>query len=101
MLEYKSKIRPLLGKSYKHDLLNNLFSHPYTKISFVQDALQVSRITATQYLGKIVSAKLLQKLKIGRNTYYLNLPLFELFMNVDKTKNDDNEIITGESTKND
>jgi Fic family protein len=80
MLQFKHKIRPLLGKSYRHDLLNNLFSHPYTKISFVQESLQVSRLTATQYLEKIVSTGLLQKVKSGRNNYYLNVPLCELFL---------------------
>ncbi|MDR0725794.1 MAG: Fic family protein, partial [Prevotellaceae bacterium] len=79
-----------LGKSYRHDLLNNLFSHPYTKISFVQEILQVSRLTATQYLEKIVEAGLLQKIKSGRNNYYLNLPLCELFLNVSDIQSSDN-----------
>jgi Fic family protein len=88
MLNYKHKIRPLLGRSYRHDLLNNLFSHPYTKISYVQEILQVSRLTATQYLEKIVDAGLLQKVKSGRNNYYLNMPLCELFLNVSHIQND-------------
>jgi Fic family protein len=93
MLQFKHTIRPLLGRSYRHDLLNNLFSHPYTKISFVQEILQVSRLTATQYLEKIVAARLLQKVKSGRNNYYLNLPLCELFMNVCQTQNNNNGMI--------
>jgi Fic family protein len=87
MLQFKHTIRPLLGRSYRHDLLNNLFSHPYTKISFVQEILQVSRLTATQYLEKIRAAGLLQKVKSGRNNYYLNLPLCELFANFTKPRN--------------
>ncbi|MDR0768486.1 MAG: Fic family protein [Dysgonamonadaceae bacterium] len=90
MLHFKHQIRPILGKSYRHDLLNNLFSHPYTKISFVQEILQVSRLTATQYLEKIVEAGLLQKIKSGRNNYYLNLPLCELFLNVSDAQSSDN-----------
>ena len=34
-------------KFYSQDLLNNLFSHPYTKIGFVERDLDVSRLTAT------------------------------------------------------
>jgi Fic family protein len=91
MYQFKHKIRPILGKSYRHDLLNNLFSHPYTKISFVQEILQVSRLTATQYLDKIVATGLLKKIKSGRNNYYLNLPLCELFINAQNTQPVNNE----------
>ncbi|MDR0714130.1 MAG: Fic family protein, partial [Bacteroidales bacterium] len=89
---FKHQIRPILGKSYRHDLLNNLFSHPYTKISFVQKILQVSRLTATRYLEKIVEAGLLQKIKSGRNNYYLNLPLCKLFLNASDIQSSDNEV---------
>ena len=93
MLRFKHSIRPLLGKSYRHDLLNNLFSHPYTKISFVQDILQVSRVTATQYLDKIVAVGLLKKIKSGRDNYYLNMPLCELFINSSEFHSSGNEDI--------
>ena len=93
MLRFKHNIRPLLGKSYRHDLLNNLFSHPYTKISFVQDILQVSRVTATQYLDKIVAVGLLKKIKSGRDNYYLNMPLCELFINSSEFHSSGNEDI--------
>jgi Fic family protein len=93
MLQFKHTIRPLLGKSYRHDLLNNLFSHPYTKISFVQEILQVSRLTATQYLDKIVAAGLLEKVKFGRNNYYLNISLCELFINSSDLQTTNDEIL--------
>jgi Fic family protein len=94
MLDFKLAIRPILGTSYRHDLLNNLFSHPYTKISHVQEGLQISRITATHYLDKIVAAGLLRKVKLGRSNYYVNLPLCELFMNPrnPRPENNENEI---------
>ena len=81
MFDYKVKIRSLLRKSYSHELLNNLFSHPYTKIEFVTKEVRVTRITATSYLDKLVEAKLLTKIKSGRSNYYLNVPLIELLMN--------------------
>lgn len=81
MLEYKFKIRDILGKSYSHELLNNLFSHPYTKIEFVKEDLSVDRRTAAKYLEKLVEEKLLEKMRVGRVNYYLNMPLIHLLMN--------------------
>lgn len=71
MLDYKFKIRNILKKAYSHELLNNLFSHPYTKIEFIMADVGVSRITATSYLEKLVDSNLLAKVKSGRFNYYL------------------------------
>nr|DAV54932.1 MAG TPA: Fic family protein [Caudoviricetes sp.] len=81
MTEYKVRLRPLFEKQYKHELLNNLFFHPYTKIEFLQKDMMVGRQTAAKYLDKIVDEGLLQKLKMGRDNYYVNIRLMELFMN--------------------
>lgn len=58
-----------------------LFFHPYTKIEFLQKDMMVGRQTAAKYLDKIVDEGLLQKLKMGRDNYYVNIRLMELFMN--------------------
>ena len=63
---------------YSQDLINNLFSHPYTRVEFAQRELGVSRITATRYLDKLAEDGVLEKLRIGRNNYYVNRPLFAL-----------------------
>ncbi|MBR3699142.1 MAG: Fic family protein [Bacteroidales bacterium] len=81
MMEYKNVLRPLFGRQYKHELLNNLFFHPYTKIEFIEKDMMVQRKTATKYLDMIVKEGLLQKIKIGRFNYYMNTKLIELFMN--------------------
>ena len=81
MLEYKMQIRNILKKAYSHELLNNLFSHPYTKIDFVKEDLDVERRTAAKYLDKLVENKLLEKMKVGKFNYYLNMPLIMLLMN--------------------
>jgi len=60
---------------YSQDLINNLFTHPYTKIEFVQRDLQVSRITATKYLEALAAGGFVQKQKLGRGNYYVNLGL--------------------------
>lgn len=79
MQQYKHGIRKQLPKIYSQELLNNLFSHPYTKIDFMMQDLQVSRITATKYLDLLVEHDYLQKAKIGRSNFYINHPLFTLF----------------------
>ena len=78
MKEYKKSLRPLFGKQYKHELLNNLFFHPYTKIEFVERDMQIGRKTATKYLDMIVNAGLLQKIKLGVSNYYVNIRLMNL-----------------------
>jgi len=81
MAEYKNILRPLFDKAYKHELINNLFFHPYTKIEYMQHDMMVQRKTASKYLDKIVEAGLLEKLKIGRENYYINIKLRNLFLN--------------------
>lgn len=82
MQTYKVGIKRELPNIYRHELLNNLFSHPYTKIEFVQKELNVNRQTASKYLQKLAEKDFIQSVKMGRNRYYLNLPLIKLFMNV-------------------
>lgn len=81
MIEYKNKLRPIFGKQYKYELLNNLFFHPYTKSEFIEKDMMVSKKTATKYLDKIVEVGLLNKVKIWRTNYYINVPLIDLFLN--------------------
>ena len=58
--------------------LNNLFKHPYTKIEFIVNDLNVSRITAANYLNKLADDGSLKKSKIGTGNYYINEALFNL-----------------------
>ena len=74
LFDYKHRIRDG-HKFYSQDLINNLFMHPYTKIDFIQRDLQVSRLTATKYLEALVDGGFLNKQKIGRSNYYVNVAL--------------------------
>ena len=74
LFDYKHRIRAGY-KFYSQDLINNLFTHPYTRIEFVQRDLQVSRLTATKYLDALAASGFVQKQKIGRGNYYINLAL--------------------------
>lgn len=82
MAEYKRRMRAELPKIYSQDLLNNLFRHPYTRIEFVMQDLNVSRPTATKYLELLTKAGLIEKHEHWRDNYYFNTPLVALF---DKT----------------
>jgi len=77
LLDTKKRIRERYP-FYSQDLLNNLFSYPYTKIGFIQRDLGVSRVTATKYLEQLVDGGFLNKHKIGRSNYYINRPLFDV-----------------------
>jgi Fic family protein len=78
---YKLKMRQEKPKIYRQELLNNLFNHPYTKIEFVMTDLEVTRMTATKYLDELTDLGLLQKEKVGRSSYYINVELLQLLMN--------------------
>ena len=75
LLDVKHRIRAQHPKIYSQDLINNLFTHPYTKIEFIERDLSVSRITATKYLDALTAGGFLHKQKIGRSNYYINLAL--------------------------
>ena len=82
MQTYKQRLRTELPKIYSQDLINNLFRHPYTKIEFVADELQVTRKTAAKYLEALVGLRLLSKYKLGKDSYYLNDSLYAMLHNV-------------------
>jgi Fic family protein len=82
MQSHKHRLRSEVPKIYSQDLVNNLFRHPYTKIDFVAEELQVTRKTAAKYLEELVAAGLLTKHKLGKDNYYLNDALYTLLHNV-------------------
>ena len=53
----------------------------YVSQELVMDDLDVSRITATKYLDELTDIGLLQKEKIGRSSYYINISLLQLLIN--------------------
>lgn len=75
LLATKHRIRSEHRKIYSQDLINSLFTHPYTKIQFIERDLDVSRITAAKYLDLLAADGILAKQRVGRANYYINLPL--------------------------
>ena len=94
MLEYKHGIRDKLKKIYSQDLLNNLFRHPYTKIEFLCEELNISRKTASNYLNELTEYGFLEKQKIWKTNFYVNVPLYNLFKQDFKPNSDVNIIVT-------
>ncbi len=78
MKKYKQEIRKKLPKMYSQDMINSLFKHPYTKIDFFADDLNISYQTARKYLNKIATIGLLEKYKMGKSNYYFNSELIEI-----------------------
>lgn len=85
MADYKRRLREHPSVRYSQDLLNNLFRHPYTRIEFMQTDLGVTRQTAAKYLDQLAETGFVEKHQQGRNNYYINTPLIELFLRVSES----------------
>jgi predicted transcriptional regulator len=48
--------------------------------------LEVSRLTANKYLNKLHQIGIVQKVKLGRDNYYINTDLYNLLSNVNYIK---------------
>ncbi len=77
MQEYKHAIRKEF-KFYSQDLINLLFSHPYTRIETLMKGLKISRITASRYLNALAKAHFVEKVKLSQGYYFVNTPLIKL-----------------------
>ena len=79
MTETKETIKGNRPKIYSKDLLEALFYHPYTKRVFIEEHLNVSRPTATNYLKELENMGILNSEKIGKEVFYIHSRLYELF----------------------
>jgi len=77
MNETKEKIKNELPKMYSKDLVEILFMHPYTKIEFLVDELNVYRDTAGRYLKKLEAIGVVKTVKIKNTKYFINVVLFD------------------------
>lgn len=80
MDSFIEKIKNIYPKMYSKDLVENIFKHPYTKIDFIMNDLQVSKPTAIQYLNNLIELGLLKKEKRWKTNYYINEQLYNLFL---------------------
>ena len=83
MVKYKHKIRDNHPSFYSQDLINVLFSYPYTRIGILENTLGVSYLTARKYLDVLTEDKLLDKTRLGRDSYYVNTSLIKVLTDSD------------------
>lgn len=79
MQNFKHQLRDNF-KFYSQELLNHLFKQPYTKIEFLMLELNISRITASHYLNSLAEKNIVQKQKIGKTNYYINVHLMNVLI---------------------
>lgn len=78
MNEFETEIKEKENKIYRKELLEILFQHPYTKIEFLIENLNISRQTASNYLNKLVKIELLEKEKVWKENFYVNTKLWNI-----------------------
>jgi Fic family protein len=78
MIKTQDKISTELPKIYSKDLVEILFMHPYTKIEFLVDRLNITRKTASKYLSELESRGILENIQIKNSKYFINIELFDL-----------------------
>ena len=83
MKEYKKDLREKHPKLYSQDLLNHLFSYPYTRIEFVAEELNCHRHTARSRLDKLQASGLLEMTRHKRQLYFINEKLLDCLIDKD------------------
>ena len=78
MKNYKEEFKNKLPKIYSKELLESLFYEVYTKISYIENSCNVTRITATSYLNQLEKIGLLESEKVGRERLYKNMRLINI-----------------------
>ena len=78
MIKIQDKISRELPKIYSKDLVEILFMHPYTKIDFLVDRLNITRKTASKYLNELENIGILENIQIKNSKFFINIELFNL-----------------------
>lgn len=79
LLEQTAKeIMEKLPNIYSRELVDLIFFELYTKITYIENGLDVSRKTAAKYLSMLEKEGILVSEKIGRERIYLNEKLFKI-----------------------
>jgi len=72
------EIKNKLPKIYSKELIDLLFYEFYTKITYIEKGLSVTRKTAASYLESLEDLGILSSEKIGKERIYKNKRLYEL-----------------------
>ncbi len=80
----ESFIKNALKSSYTREITDLIFRYPYIKIKILEKHNIAKRQTASVYLQKVASAGVLRPVKIGTETYYINVGLMEILSDTNK-----------------
>jgi hypothetical protein len=78
MREYVAMAQEKLPKIYSKDLIEVLFSQPYCRIRFLEQANIAKRQAASNYLQQLEGIGLVRGVRLGREVYYVNDRLYSL-----------------------
>jgi len=81
MQQTAEEIQTFSTKLYSKDLLEALFVHPYTKIEFIEQRLNITRQTASKHLKQLEELGILHSTKLGNSKYFINHRFYELLSN--------------------
>jgi Fic family protein len=85
LLEYTAeKIKKQFPKIYSRELVDLIFFEFYTKTTYIEEGLNISRKTAAKYLTDLEKEGFLISQKMGRERIFLNKSLFEIVKNAGK-----------------
>ncbi|MFK7785099.1 MAG: Fic family protein [Crocinitomicaceae bacterium] len=65
-------------KIYRKELIELLFEQPYSKIDFVTQRIGLERKAAARHLKKMKEIGVLESVKVGRETIYINRKLMDI-----------------------
>ncbi|SFV58921.1 MloA protein, putative [hydrothermal vent metagenome] len=74
----QNEIKKELPKIPRKDLIEILFTYPYTKIDFLVDRLNITRQTASKYLNELEKIGILEAVKIRNSKFFINVKLFSM-----------------------
>lgn len=78
MQKTTDEVKEKLPKIYSKDLIEILFMHPYTKIDFLVDKLDITRQTASKYLKELQQLEIIKSIQIKNSKYFVNSQLFAM-----------------------
>lgn len=74
----KRLVREKLPKIYSRELIDVLYTLPYSKISSIEKAGIAKRQTASVYLKKLENLGVLKSFNIGKEVLFLNTEFYEI-----------------------
>ncbi len=72
------KVKSLAKDIYSRELIEVIFSQPYSKISILEEKKIASRNTASKYLKKLEEIGILASEQVGREVLYKNVALYDI-----------------------